>query len=110
VSDDQGLDLGEHIVLEDLEDSPVPLWELGWPEAPSRQQVAEVCGPGLVSLAARGSVEVRRFESWPELWEHGRPVVGDELASESRRVERWSDRAARTHLVVQRTEAGGRYL
>jgi hypothetical protein len=47
-----GLDVGEHLVLEDLEDSPVPLWELGWPEAPSRQVVAEILGPGLVSLAA----------------------------------------------------------
>ncbi len=105
-----GLDVGEHIVLEDLEDSPVPLWELGWAEAPSRQRVAEICGPGLVSLEARGFVAVRRFESWPELWEHGRPVVGDELLAESRRVERWSDNAARTHLAVQITKAGERYL
>jgi hypothetical protein len=106
MGDDQGLNTAEHIVLEGLEDFPVPLWELGWAETPSRQQVAEVCGPGLVSLEARGFVEVRHFESWPELWKHGRPVVGDELLAESRRVERWSDNAAQTHLVAQITEAG----
>lgn len=52
-----------------LADSPAPLWELGWPEARSRQRVAAVCGPDLVSLEARGLIEVRRFESWPEPWE-----------------------------------------
>ncbi|MEV6305006.1 hypothetical protein AB0M02_36730 [Actinoplanes sp. NPDC051861] len=107
---DQGLGLGEQIVLEDLEDSPMPLWEIGWPEAPSRQRVAEVCGPGLVTLEARGFIEVRRFESWPEPWDRGRPVLGDELLAESRRVERWTSNAARTHLVAQVTKAGERYL
>ncbi|GAA2903116.1 hypothetical protein Acy02nite_86720 [Actinoplanes cyaneus] len=63
MGDDRGLNPGEHIVLEGLEESPAPLWELGWPEAPSRRHVAEVCGPGLVSLEARGFVEVRAFES-----------------------------------------------
>ena len=110
VNDDRGFDLGEHIVLEDLEDSPVPLWEIGWAEASSRQRVAEVCGPGLVSLEARGFVEVRHFERWPEPWEDGRPVVGDELVVESRRVERWFGNGVRTHLVVRITEAGERYL
>jgi len=109
MNDDRGLDPGEHIVLEDLEGPPVALWEMGWPEASSRQHVAEVCGPGLVSLEARGFVEVRRFESWPEPWEHGRPVVGDELLAESRRVERWSSNPART-LAARITDAGGRCL
>ncbi|MFF0375890.1 hypothetical protein [Actinoplanes missouriensis] len=108
--DDQGLDVGEHIVLEDLEDSPLPLGEIGWPEAPSRQRVAEVCGAGLVSLVARGFIEVRRFESWPEPWERGRPVRGDELLAESRRVERWTSNASHAHLVAHITEAGRRYL
>lgn len=110
MGDDQGLNTGEHIVLEGLADFPVPFWEIGWAEAPSRQRVAEVCGPGLVSLEARGFIEVRRFESWPRPWEHGRPVVGSELLAESRHVERWSDNAARTHLVAKITEAGERYL
>lgn len=65
MGDDQGLDPGEHIMLEGLEQSPAPVWEISWPEASSRQQVAEVCGPGLVSLEARGFVEVRGFECWP---------------------------------------------
>jgi hypothetical protein len=110
MGDDQGINTGEHIVLESLEGFPTPLWELGWAEASSRQHVAEVCGPGLVSLEARGFVEVRRFGSWPESWEHGRAVVGSELLAESRCVERWSDNAARMHLVVRITEAGERYL
>ncbi|WP_158647389.1 hypothetical protein [Actinoplanes sp. ATCC 53533] len=110
MGDDQGLDLGEHLVFEDLEGSAAPLWELGWPEAPSRQRVADVLGPGLVSLEARGFIEVRRFENWPEPWERGRPVVGDELLAESQRVELWSSNSARTHLAAQITKAGERYL
>jgi hypothetical protein len=110
MGNDQGLDIGEHLVLEDLADSPAPLGEIGWPEAPSRHRVAEVCGPGLVSLERRGFIEVRCFESWPEPWEQGRPVVGEELLAESQRVERWSSDATGTHLAAQITEAGGRYL
>jgi hypothetical protein len=41
MDDGEGLDLGEQLVLSGLEDSPVPLWELGWAEAPSRQRVAK---------------------------------------------------------------------
>jgi hypothetical protein len=110
MGDDQGLGIGEHIVLENLEDSAAPLWQFGWPEAPSRQRVAEVCGPGLVSLEARGLIEVRRFESWPEPWERGRPVLGDELLAESRRVERWIDNAAGTQVAARILDAGERYL
>lgn len=110
MGDDQGLTIGEHIVLEGLADCPAPLGELGWAEAPSRQHVAEVCGPGLVALAARGFVEVRRFESWPGKWENGRPVAGRELLAECRRVERWSGNAARGHLVARITDAGEQYL
>ncbi|WP_221329462.1 hypothetical protein [Actinoplanes sp. L3-i22] len=109
MGDGRGLDVGEHIVLQDLEE-PAALWELGRPGALSRQAVADVCGPGLVSLEARGFIEVRCFESWPEPWDRGRPVTGDELLAESRRVERWSDNPAGTHLAAQITEAGVPYL
>ncbi|GAA2711869.1 hypothetical protein [Actinoplanes palleronii] len=106
---DRGLDVGEHLVLQDLEGDPVPPWELGWPEALSRQEVADVLGPGLVSLAARGFIEVRRFPSWPEPWEHGLPVAGDELLAATARIELWSD-SARMHLAAQITDAGVPYL
>lgn len=107
---DEGLNLGEELVLCSLEDSPVPLWELGWTEAPSRQRVAAILGPGLVSLAARGLIEVRRFDCWPASWEQGLPVTGDDLLADSRRVEVWSDDPARTRLAAHITEAGIRYL
>ena len=107
MNDGRGLDLGEQIVLEDLADSPVPLGELGRPEAPSRQRVAEVCGPGVVSWQARGFIEARRLENRPEPGEHGRPIGGDELLAESRRIGRWTSGAGRTHLVAG---AGERFL
>ena len=63
MADEQGLDLAEVLVLCPLEDSPLPLWELAWDEAPSPQRVASVLGPGLISLAARGPIEVRRSQA-----------------------------------------------
>ncbi|MDT5028553.1 MAG: hypothetical protein QOE61_4979 [Micromonosporaceae bacterium] len=68
MDDDEGLDLAEELVLGPLEDSPLPLWGLGWAEALSRQRVATLLGPGLVSLAARGLIEVRHFDGWPAPW------------------------------------------
>ena len=108
--DDKGLDLAEELVLCPLENSPLPLWELGWAEAPSRQRMATVLGPGLVSLVARGLIEVRRFDSWPAQWERGVPVIGDDLLRESRRVEAWSDDSTHSRLAAHITEAGIRYL
>ncbi|WP_433288235.1 hypothetical protein [Micromonospora sp. CA-244673] len=107
---DEGLDLAEELVLCPLEDSPLPLWELGWAEAPSRQRVAAVLGPGLVSLVARGLIEVRHFDSWPAQWERGIPVAGDDLLRESGRVEVWSVDSAHGVLAAHITKAGIRYL
>ncbi|MFG3698880.1 hypothetical protein ACGF5C_13320 [Micromonospora sp. NPDC047620] len=107
---DEGLDLAEELVLSPLEDSPLSLWELGWAEAPSRQRVAEVLGPGLVSLASRGLIEVRRFEGWPAQWERGVPVTGDDLVRESGHVDMWSDDSAHGMLAAHITNAGIRYL
>lgn len=102
----QGLDLAEEHVLLPLEDSPLPLWELRWDAAPSWDVVAEVLGPGLVSLVGRGLIEVRRFENWPTPWEQGVPVVGDDLLRESGRAEAWSGDSARGRLAARITGAG----
>ncbi|MFI7076743.1 hypothetical protein ACIBO1_05560 [Micromonospora sp. NPDC049903] len=110
MDDDEGLDLAEELVLCPLEDAPLPLWELGWAEAPSRQRVAAVLGPGLVSLVARGFIEVRRFDGWPARWERGVPVAGDDLLREIGRVEVWFDGSANGVLAAHITEAGIRYL
>lgn len=110
MDDDQGLDIAEELVLSDLEDSPLPLWEIGWAEAPSRERVAAVLGPGLVSLVSRGLIEVRRFENWPAQWDQGIPMVGDDLLRESGRVEVWSDDSAQVRWAAHITEAGIRYL
>ncbi|WP_406060131.1 hypothetical protein [Micromonospora sp. NBC_00860] len=83
MNDDEGLDLAEELVLCHLEDSPLPLWELGWAEAPSRQRVTAVLGPGLISLVARGLIKVRRFDCWPAQWDRGVPLAGDDLLRES---------------------------
>jgi len=110
MDDDEGLDLAEELVLSSLEDSPLPLWELGWAEAPSRQRVAEVLGPGLVSLVVRGLIEVRRFDGWPAQWERGIPVTGDDLLRESGRVAVWSTDSPHGMLAAHITKAGIRYL
>jgi hypothetical protein len=110
VSDDSGLDFAEAIVLSFLEDSPRPLWEIGWAEAPSRQRVAAVLGPGLVSLVARGFVEVRRFDGWPSQWERGVPVAGDDLVRCSGRVGVWSGDSAHDVLAAHIAGAGIPYL
>ena len=107
---DEGLDNGEYLVLGDLESSPRPLWELGWTEAPSRRRVAEVLGTGLVSSAARGLIEVRRFNRWPARWEEGIPVQGDELRHAGSRVEVWSGDSTHGMLAARITEAAIPYL
>ena len=104
--DGQGLDVAEQIVFQPLEDSPLPLWELRWAEAPSWEAVAEVLGPGLVSLADRGLIEVRRFNSWPSPWEKGVQVVGDDLKRESVRAEVWSGDSTAGTLAAHITQAG----
>ncbi|MEV4546187.1 hypothetical protein [Micromonospora echinaurantiaca] len=109
MDDDEGLDLAEELVLCPLEDSPL-LCELGWAEAPSQQHVAAVLGQCLVSLVARGLIEVRRFDGWPAQWERGIPVAGDDLLRESRRLEMWSDDSAHGMLAAHITKAGIRYL
>lgn len=94
------------MVLEPLEDSPLALWELAWTDPPDPVGMAEVCGPGLVSLAARGFIEVRRFGTWPAAWDDGHPVTGDELTAASRLVESWSDGGALPCLAAHITRAG----
>jgi len=110
MDDDEGLDLAEELLLQPLEDSPRPLWELRWDAAPSWEVVAEVLGPGLVSLAGRGLIEVRCFDSWPAPWERGVPIAGDDVLRESRRAEVWSGDSARGKVVAHITEAGIRLL
>jgi hypothetical protein len=58
-----------------------PSWNGLRDEAPSRQRV-EVLGPGLISLASRRYIEVRRFDKWPARWEQGSPVVGEDFLRE----------------------------
>ena len=106
----EGLDNAEYLVLGELETSPRPLRELGWLEAPSRQVVAEVLGPGLVSLAARRLIEVRYFDRWPARWEEGIAVGGSDLRRVSSRVEAWTDHSTRGVLAAHITEAGILYL
>jgi hypothetical protein len=73
-----------------LEDSPLPLWELRWHEETTLQALAAILAPGLISPAARGLVEVRRFRTWPAQWDEGQPLSEDDLTRESSRVEVWS--------------------
>ncbi|WP_326549440.1 hypothetical protein [Micromonospora sp. NBC_01813] len=107
---DEGLDHAEELVLGPLEDSPLPLWELGWDEAESASWLAELLGPGLISLVARGLVEVRRFDGWPAEWDDGTLVVGDELLRESGRAEVWRDDGGHRVLAAHITRAGIRLL
>ncbi|MEU7875976.1 hypothetical protein [Dactylosporangium sp. NPDC049140] len=107
---DERLDHSEVLVLDPLEDSPLPLWELRWHDATTLQELADILAPGLISLAARGLVEVRRFHNWPAQWDQGAPLTGDDLARESTRAEVWSDDAAHAVLAAHITEAGRRLL
>jgi hypothetical protein len=108
---DEWLNRSEVLVLDPLEDSPLPLWELRWHEATTLQELADVLAPGLISLAARGLVEVRRFQNWPAQWDRGVPLTGDDLARECTRADVWSDDATRAVLAAAHiTEAGRRLL
>jgi hypothetical protein len=104
MTDDDGLTYAEELVLDPLEDSPLPLWELPWDGMPPARLV-----PGLISLAARGFIEVRRFESWPARWNQGSPVVGDDLVRQSAPVEAWS-RGSGPVLAAHITKAGVAFL
>jgi len=84
------LDNAEVLVLQPLEDSPQPLWALRWHEETTLLALAAFLAPGVISLEARGLVEVRRFRLWPARWEDGEPLTGGELARESNRAEIWS--------------------
>src|SRR5690242_19262860 len=86
---DEWLDNSEVLALQPLEDSPLPLWELRWHEETTLEELAAILAPGLVSLAARGLVEVRRFRAWPAPWDDGEPLADDDLARESTRIEVW---------------------
>ena len=68
--------------------------------------MAEILGPGLISLAERGLVVVRRFASWPAPWGRGSPVAREELMRSSREVAAWSDGVPGGVLAAQLTEAG----
>jgi hypothetical protein len=107
---DEWLNHSEVLVLVPLEDSPLPLWELRWHEAATLQGLADILAPGLISLAARGLIEVRRFHHWPAHWDEGTPLIGDDLARESTRVEVWSDDTTHAVLAAHITEAGHRFL
>ncbi|GGN24497.1 hypothetical protein FHR83_008099 [Actinoplanes campanulatus] len=107
---DEWLDNAEVLVLQPLEDSPLPLWELRWHEVTTVQQLADILAPGLISLATRGFVEVRRFHNWPAQWDEGLPLTGDDLARESTRAAVWSDSPEGVVLAAHITEAGRRLL
>ncbi|GAA0577619.1 hypothetical protein GCM10010172_72990 [Paractinoplanes ferrugineus] len=107
---DEWLDDSEEQVLQPLDDSPQPLWELRWHKQTTLGQLADILAPGLISLAARGLVEVRRFPRWPAPWTEGVLLTGEELAQESRRAEAWSDRTTETVLAAHITAAGRRLL
>jgi hypothetical protein len=104
------LDNSEVLVLQPLEDSPLPLWELRWHEETTRQALAATLAPGLISLAARGLLEVRRFRTWPAQWDDGQALTEEDLARESRRVEVWSEGTGDAVLAAHITEAGHRFL
>ncbi|BCB77803.1 hypothetical protein GCM10022251_38720 [Phytohabitans flavus] len=112
-----GVTYQEEIVLQPLEDSPLPLWEIAEDfvraavgEPPAPQAVAEILAPALTSLATHGLIEVRRFDVWPAPWEAGVPVDPDRLLHESQHAEAWS--RGRTHdlLAAHITEVGIRWL
>jgi len=104
------LDNAEVLVLQPLEDSPQPLWALRWHEETTLLALAAILAPGLISLEARGLVEVRHFRFWPARWDEGEPLTGDELAQESARAEIWSEATAEGVLAAHITEAGYRFL
>jgi hypothetical protein len=107
----EGLDAAEELVLSGLEDSPQPLWELTWDETLSPERCAAVLGPALVSLAARGFVDVRRFDDWPADWALGVPIAGDDLLRESRVGAAWARHdGTDVALVAHITGTGTRYL
>ncbi|MBO3744133.1 hypothetical protein [Actinoplanes flavus] len=107
---DEWLDNAEVLVLQPLEDSPLPLAELRWHEETPLQQLADILAPGLISLAARGLVEVRQFRNWPARWDEGVPLTGDDLVRESTRAAVWSDSPKGVVLAARITEAGHRLL
>jgi hypothetical protein len=104
------LDNAEVLVLQPLEDSPLPLWELRWHEETTLQDLAAILSPGLISLETRGFVEVRRFRRWPAQWDEGVPLTGDDLARESTLAKAWSDEPDGAVLAAHITEAGHRLL
>jgi len=107
---DDWLDNSEELILQPLEESPLPLWEFRWHEETTLQDLAAILAPGLISLVARGLVEVRRFLTWPAQWNDGQPLTEDDLARESTRVEVWSEGAGDTVLAAHITKAGHRLL
>ena len=107
---DEWLDEAEGLVLQPLEDSPLPLWELRWHEATTLQQLAGILAPALLSLETRGFVEVRRFHRWPAQWDEGVPLTGDELAREITRAEVWSGESEDAVLAAHILAPGHRFL
>ena len=95
------LEPSEVYVLDGLDDSPQSL-----PEVRGNLTV-EYCVPGLVSLVARGLIEVRRFDRLPAPWEEGTPVTGTELEWISGRWETWCDGSP---FAAHITPAGRRLL
>ncbi|GAA4974216.1 hypothetical protein [Actinoplanes utahensis] len=107
---DEWLDPAEVLVLQPLEDSPLPLRELRLSDETTLRELAGLLAPGLISLEARGLVEVRRFRHWPAQWDDGVPLTGDDLARECGRPEAWSDEPGETVFAAHITRAGHRLL
>lgn len=102
----EGIDLAEQLVLLPLEASPKALWELRWHAETTLSDMAGTLRPGLLSLDARGFIEVRRFHRWPAPWAEGVPLTGADLARESARIEVWSAEPGDSVLAAHITEAG----
>ena len=107
---DEWLDLPEQLVLDPLEDSPLPLWELRWHNETTLPDLIAALAPGLLSLTSRGLIEVRRFPTWPAPWDEGIPLTEEALAEESTRPEIWSEPTAGGVLAVHITKAGRAFL
>jgi hypothetical protein len=110
MNEEEGLDRSEVLVLDSLEDSPRPCGTSGLGRWSLPQQKAGFLGPALVSLVARGLVEVRGFDNWPARWDHGTPVARDYVLFASGRVEAWSGDSTLGVLAAHLTKAGIRYL
>ncbi|WP_203931421.1 hypothetical protein [Virgisporangium ochraceum] len=108
MDDDGWLTNAEDELLGPLEDSPLPLWEIRGGHVTTGRLEAYLV-PGLTSLAARGLIEVRRFDGWPQSWDRGSPMAGEDLLRYCRRLDAWSPGATPV-LAAHITPEGRRCL